>query len=92
MIFLFCVLHCVFLVSCANYPESTFSACLAGFECVVTSDASVTTADNPTTLTSTSNYTLKSTDDEKFELTMSSAFTLIVNKDVVLRIHDLNVC
>jgi hypothetical protein len=92
MIFIFCALLCVFLVSCANYPDSSFSACLAAFECVVTSNSSVTTADNPTLTSTANNYTLKSTDTKQFELTMSSAFTLIVNEKAVLRIHDLDVC
>jgi hypothetical protein len=91
---MFCILilHCVFLISCANYPGSSFSECFDDSECVVINNASVTTADNPTLSLTTSNYTLKSTDDEKFELTINSAFTLIVNEDVVFRIHDLDVC
>jgi hypothetical protein len=93
MIFIFCVLFCVFLLDCANYPDSNFSACLAAFECVVTSNSSVTTADYLTTLNlTTNNYILKSSDSEVFELTMSSGFTLIVNEEAVLRIYDLDVC
>jgi hypothetical protein len=94
MIYIFYSLFCLFLINCANYPDSTFSVCLAAFECVVTSNSSVTTADNPTTLISstTNNYTLKSTDTEIFELTMNSAFTLMVNVGAVLRMHSLDVC
>jgi hypothetical protein len=92
MIFIFCVLFCVFLVRCANYPDSSFNTCLVGLECVVTSSSSVTTADNPTLTSTANNYTLKSSDSEVFELTMSSGFTLIVNEEAVLRIHDLDVC
>jgi hypothetical protein len=92
MIFIFCALFCIFLVNCANYPDLSFSACLADLECVVTSNSSVTTADNPTLTSTIDNYTLKSSDSEVFELTMNSEFTLIVNEKSVLRIHDLDVC